>query len=170
MLCWLAVPTIVRADQPSVRIVPQGDLRFGSFLLFGAGSRTVSAAGAVINQALVPVAGDAPAPARFTVSYDRGNNNTQALDVEMDLVVSASPLVRIGGVEARLSALDSDLPGALQIQPGRPIRLRMTGCRTRVCSRTFQVGGRLDVTRQSGQARLSIPIPLEATLVSVTRQ
>lgn len=169
-LCWLAVPCAAHGDQPSVRIVPQGDLRFGTFLVFGAGSRTVSAAGAVINQALEPVAGDAPAPARFTVSYDRGNNSSHVLDVEMDLVVSASPMVRIGGVEARLSALVSDLPGALQIQPGRPIRLRMTGCRTRVCSRTFQVGGRLDVTRQNGQARLSIPIPLEATLVSAIRQ
>lgn len=169
-LAALLVPTLAGAEQPSVRITPQGDLRFGTFLVFGTGARTVSAAGTVTNVALIPVAGDAPAPARFTVSYDRGNNSSHVLNVELDVVISASPPVRIGGIDARLSALETTLPGALQVQAGRPIRVRMTGCRARVCSQSFQIGGRLDVTRQSGQASLSIPIPLEATVVSVERQ
>jgi hypothetical protein len=166
----LCLPSAAVADGPSVQITAQSDLRFGTFLVFGTGARTVSAAGTVTNFALVPVEGDAPAPARFTVAYDRGNQNTQPLDVELDVMIATSPPIRVGGIDARLSALDSTLPGAVQVQPGHPVRIRITGCRTRLCSHSFQVGGRLDVTRQSGFASLSIPIPLEATLVSAVRQ
>jgi hypothetical protein len=169
-LTALCLPSAAVADGPSVRITAQSELRFGTFLVFGAGARTVSAAGAVTNFALVPVEGDAPSPARFTVAYDRGNQSTQPLDVELDVVIAASSPIRLGGIDARLSALDSTLPGALQVQPGQPVRIRITGCRTRLCSRSFQVGGRIDVTRQSGHASLSIPIPLEATIVSAVRQ
>ena len=138
-------------------------------MVFGSGSRTVGATGTVSDSGIVPVEGRAPAPAVFTISYDRGNENNFVLDIVLDLVISAPPMVRQEGVEARLSGYETNLPGALRIDAGRAIRLTMSHCRTRVCTRTFQVGGRLDVTRQFGGASVVVPIPVDVTVISAER-
>ena len=161
----------VGAKTPEVRIDPLSDLSFGRFMVFGSGTRTVSASGAVSDSSIVALEGGAsPGPARFTISYDRGNQSRHTLNIELEVVMSAAPQVRQGGVDARLSAFETNLPGALRINPGQAIRISMPNCRTRICSRSFQVGGRLDVTRRFGGANLLIPIPLDATVISVERQ
>ena len=165
----LLVSQPVSADVPRVRISPDSELRFGSFMVFGSGARTVSATGLVSDQAIVPIEGSTTGPARFTISYDRGNESKQSLDIEIELVISNPGPVRAGGVDARLSAFETDLPGALRVTPGQAIRLSIRNCSTRVCSRSFQVGARLDVARQFGGADLSVPIPLDATIISAER-
>ncbi len=140
-------------------------------MVFGSGRRTVDVRGGVIDEAIVPLEGSIPAPARFTVTYDRGNQNRQVLDIEIDLFLSTVGAVRMQGVEGRLSALQTDLPGASLPDAGQPIRLSIPNCRTRTCSRTFHVGGTLNVTRgPGGGASLVIPIPIYADLVSDDRQ
>jgi hypothetical protein len=165
----LLVTTPTQAAEPQVLITANSELHFGTFMVFGSGARTVSATGAVSDSNIVALEGRAPAPAYFTISYDRGNENNFVLDIVLDLVISAPPLVRQGGVEARLSGYETNLPGALRIDPGRAIRLTMSNCRTRVCTRTFQVGGRLDVTRQFGGAAVVVPIPVDVTVISAER-
>ena len=163
-------PAPARAVPAQVRIIPESELNFGTFMVFGPGSRTVSASGAVSDVSIVDLEGNTPAPARFTVLYDRGNNSRQVLDIEIELVMSPSVPVRVAGVRGELSAFETDLPQALRIEPGRPIRISLPNCRTRVCSKSFQLGARLDVDRQFGGASLAIPIPFDATVISDDRQ
>ncbi len=164
------VPTQAQADRPEVIVDAQSELRFGTFMVFGNGSRRVSAAGNVTDVSLVALEGNPTGPARFTVSYDRGNQSRHVLDIELELVISQPPMVRVGGVEGQLSAFETDLSGAGRISPGQPIRVEMRNCRTRVCSVSFNVGARLDVSRTYGGADLAIPIPVDAAVISAERQ
>lgn len=158
------------AKEPEVRISADSELTFSTFMIFGSGSRTVSPSGTVSDNGVVALEGTTPAPARFTITYDRGNENNHVLDIELELVISAPPLVRQGGVEARLSGYATDLPGALRVDAGRAVRVTIPNCRTRVCTRSFQIGGRLDVTRNFGGAMLVVPIPVDVTVISADRQ
>lgn len=161
---------MAQAAPAEVRIVAESDLDFGVFMVFGPGSRTVSAQGAVTDSAIVPLEGRTPAPARFAIHYDRGNNDRKAIDIELELVMTAPPPVRVGGVTGSLSSFETNLPAATRIQPGQAVRISIRACRTRVCSQRFQVGGRLDVSRQFGGAHLAIPLPFDVQVISVDRQ
>ncbi|MFL0354958.1 DUF4402 domain-containing protein [Erythrobacter sp. GH1-10] len=169
LVCAFLFPVSVRAAPPEVRIVPDRELSFGSFMVFGSGSRTISANGGVIDVSIVPLEGNTPVPAHFTVLYDRGNNSRHVIDVELELVMSSPVPVRVGGVEGKLSAFETDLPQALRIRPGQAIRISLPNCRTRVCSQSFQLGARLDVTRDFGGASIVIPIPFDVAVISVDR-
>ncbi len=167
---FLSLPGPALGKPPQVIITADSDLRFGTLMVFGSGSRTVSPAGLVRDVAVVGMEGSQTGPARFTISYDRGNENKHVLDIELDLVMSSPPRVRVQGLEGQLSALETDLPGAGRITPGQPIRITMRDCRERVCSLQFNVGGRLDIVRQYGGADLTVPIPLDVTVISAERQ
>ncbi len=148
-------------------IVPQSDLRFGSFAVMGSGYRIVSPTGGVIDSGIFSTTSGDTGPAQFTLVYDRGDNSKRVLNLNIQLVFSPPPTVQIGGVTANLSAYTSDLPGAPQIAPGQIVEVNIPNCATRVCQRTFHLGGRLDVDRTSGGAQISIPIPVDGLLVSV---
>lgn len=164
----IAAPAIAKPQE--VRIRSQGQLSFGTFMVFGSGSRSVSASGAVMDNAIVTLDGSQPRPARFTIEYDRGNESKHVLEVTIELVMSAPSNVRFGGVNARLSAFETDLPGYSRIASGDAMTVRLSNCRARVCSKTFTVGGRLDVTRNFGGAKVDIPISLDARIVARDRQ
>lgn len=173
LICALFVagwPADLQGKTPEVSITSERDLHFGSFMVFGSGSRTVSASGVVLDNALVALEGVPPTPARFTLAYDRGNESKHVLDIELELVISSSPRVRDGGVDGAVTGLQTDLPGVGALTPGQAIRVVLRNCRSRVCTQSFHVGGRLDVTRNFGGANLVIPIPLDATVISVDRQ
>ncbi len=148
-------------------MVAQSDLSFGSIVVFGSGSRTVTASGSVIDSGLVPWGPQGGSPALFTVSYDRGNEGRRTLDLQIELVLSNVPPISMNGVSASVAGFDSSLPGAWQIAPGQPFSLRIPNCVERVCSVSFAIGGRLDVTRYQGGAELRFPLAVDATLVSV---
>lgn len=162
-----AGPVIAKPQE--VRIRSQGKLAFGTFMVFGRGARSVSASGAVTDTAIVALDGSQPRPARFTIEYDRGNESKQVLEVTIELALSAPGGLRFGGVEARLSAFETDLPGHARVAAGEIVTLRLTDCRARVCSRSFAVGGRLDVTRNFGGAAVEIPIIVDARIVERER-
>ncbi|KPF63642.1 DUF4402 domain-containing protein [Porphyrobacter sp. AAP60] len=165
---WLiATPAIAKPQE--VRVRSQSELSFGTFMVFGSGSRSVSASGAVIDSAIVTLDGRQPRPARFTIEYDRGNESKHVLDVTIELVMSAPSSLLFGGVNARLSAFETDLPGHSRVASGEAMTIRLTGCRTRVCSRTFTVGGRLDISRNFGGARVDIPISIDARITGRDR-
>jgi hypothetical protein len=158
------------AKPQEVRVRNQGTLQFGTFMVFGSGSRLVSATGVVTDTTIVQIDGSLPRPARFTVEYDRGNESRQVLDITIELVMTAPSSVRFGGVDARLSAFETDLPGHTRVSSGEPMTVRLTNCRSRICSTTFAVGGRLDVTRNFGGAKINIPITIDARIVARDRQ
>lgn len=160
----------IEAKTPEVRVQPEGELAFGTFMVFGSGARTVGSSGLVSDFSIVPLEGTRARPARFTIEYDRGNESKHVLDVTLQLTFFAPDMHRQGGVEARLSAFETDLPGHSSISPGELIELQFDNCRTRICSKTFHVGARLDVNRQFGGANLVIPIDFNARVVTAERR
>jgi len=166
---WLtlfASPAAI-ANQSALRIISNSELRFGTFAVPTRGFREVSASGAVTSAGVFVLSDTGTGPARFTVEYDRGNNGRRRMDLEIELVMSAPPAFGSGGLTARLSRYQTDLPGYSFIEPGQVIRIEMLNCVQRVCSRSFNVGGRLDVERIFGGGPIAIPIPVDAVLVSV---
>lgn len=143
------------------------DLRFGSFVVMSTGARVVSASGAVTNIGIYPIASGATGPAQFTVAYDRGNNGNKALDITIEIFMGSVPPVGGGGVTGALSGFTTDMPGVPSITTGQIIPISITGCRDRICSRSFRIGSRLDVSRSGTGRTIAIPIPLTATLVNV---
>ncbi len=160
-------PVPASAKVPTLLISSDSDLRFGSFIVIGSGSRTVTAAGMVSDVSIVPAGRGDTGPARFTVSYDRGNESKRVLSLVIEVVLSSVPRIVRGGVSAQLGQFVSDIPGAASVQPGSPIVLTIPNCSARVCSRTFAIGGRLDVTSQFGGASFQIPLPIDAVIRSV---
>lgn len=165
----IVIPAPAHADTPEARIIPDRDLNFGTFMVFGSGSRTITANGAVGDVSIVPLEGNSPAPARFTVLYDRGNSSRHSMDIELELVMSSTAPVRVGGVIGELSAFETDLPQALRIEPGQAIRITFRNCRTRICSRSFQLGATLKVSRTHGGANLVVPIPFDVAVIYADR-
>jgi len=157
------------AKPQEVRVRSQNSLHFGTFMVFGTGSRRVSATGAVADTAIVSLEGSQPRPARFTIEYDRGNESKQALDITIELVLSVSGSLRFGGVDARLGAFETDLPGHPRVAAGDIIVVRLNDCRSRICQQTFSVGGQLDVARSFGGARIDIPITIDARIAERDR-
>lgn len=162
----LAPPAAV-AEPAAVRIISNSDLNFGSFAVPTSGFREISATGAVTSSGIFALSDTGTAPARFTVQYDRGNNGRQRLNLVINVTFSAPPGFAQGGLTARLSRYQTNLPGYGLVQPGQVIRIELPNCVQRVCSTTFTVGGRLDVERSFGGGPVTIPIPVDATLVSV---
>jgi hypothetical protein len=157
----------VQAVPPAISVRQDAPLRFGSFMVFGSGSRSVGTSGEVFDSGIAGAGDEAPAPAFFTVSYDRGNESRRSLDIEVDVTLAQVPPVTLGGIRASLSNLSTDLPGGGALVPGRPVRISMTGCAQRVCARSFRVGGRLDVSRSYGAGQLTLPLLVDAVVVSV---
>lgn len=156
-----------RSDEPSVRVIPNRELSFGTFMVFGSGSRTISARGAVSDQGVVALEGARTRPARFTILYDKGRGKNDAIDVSVEIVISTPSIVRENGVSAHLSAFQTDLPGYGRVSTGQVLKLRIDNCRSRRCSRSFNVGGQLHVTRQFGGSNIVVPIELDARVVAV---
>ena len=81
---------------------------------------------------------------------------------------SVSPVSQ-AGVTGSLAGFVSDFPGAAVLVPGQVFTYTMPSCPTRTCSKTFRIGARLDVTRTSGGAALTIALPMTATLIAADR-
>ncbi|MFK4004565.1 DUF4402 domain-containing protein [Qipengyuania sp. NPDC077563] len=165
----LAIPSVTLAQPRSgdLRLRTDGELKFGTFMVFGSGARSVSASGAVVDQSIVALEGTKARPGQFTVEYERKGANTRALTVTIELVISAPAQIRQGGVNARLSQFETDLPGYSRISNGQSVRVELPNCRSKTCTRSFNIGARLDVTRNYGGADIAIPIDLDGRVVSV---
>lgn len=165
----LTMPAPALAAPESLAITADTSLRFGTFVVLSAGSRTISASGAVTNSGIFPVSSAPVGPAQFTVTYDRGNNSRFPLGITFQLLLSNVSPVTQSGVRGTLSGFVSDLPGVPVLVPGRAVTITLPSCATRTCSATFRVGARLDVTRASGGAALTIVLPMTATLIAAER-
>jgi hypothetical protein len=71
-----------------------------------------------------------------------------------------------GGVTGSLTRFDTDLPGINALTPGQSAQATLTGCNRRTCTRTFRVGGTLQITRTNGGAQLAIPLPIVVTVLA----
>lgn len=154
------------AAPPSVTITADQALRFGSFFTDTTGSRTVSATGSVTGSAIIPLTGTPPSPAQFTFTYDRGNNANTAYSLLISVLVPGTASQVSGGVTGTIARFDTDLPGVGALLPGQITQVTLIGCQRRICSRTFRVGGTLQVARTSGGANLAIPLPLVVTVLA----
>lgn len=111
----MAAPLIAKPQE--VRVRSEGDLRFGTFMVFGTGSRSVSATGAVVDMAIVALEGGQPRPARFTIEYDRGNESKQALEVTLEVVLSAPSTVRVPCRTSNMAAASAMRSEAIRAIP-----------------------------------------------------
>lgn len=159
------LPGVAHAD--GLSLSADSGLRFGSFVVPASGWRAVDAGGAVSGSGIFPAGSDPVGPAQFTVSYDRGSASTGSASIVVQLVLPGSATQVSGGVSGTLSGFVTDLPGLPTLLPGQATIFVIGNCTTRVCSQTFRVGARIDVTRSSGGARLTIPLPLAATVLAV---
>lgn len=159
----LLAATPARADD--LTLVALQQLRYGSFAVAGSGSRTVSATGLVTDNGVMPVAGPT-GPAEFSLAFDRGGSGKIVTVVVQVLLGSIGPVSQ-GGVAGALSAFTTDLPGVPLLVPGQAAIFTLTACATRICTRSFRIGARLDVTRANGGAALTIPLPVSATVLAV---
>jgi hypothetical protein len=136
-------------------------------VLQSSGRRTVTPAGAVIDEAVIAPSGSSSAPAEYVVRYDRGNNGRQPLDIEFLVVLPGVLRVETGTLSAVLQSLNTDVRAGHN-GSGQFI-LRISGCMTRICSATFRLGGTLAITRHSGGGTIVVPVPVTATVLSLSR-
>ena len=164
------LPAFPAASSLTVRAEQQ--LRFGTLVVEGNGSRSVSALGEVTNDNVLPMGYAGVGPAQFTISYDRGANNGRPISVLVQITLANLPPVTQGAITGALGDFDTDLPGATRIEPGHPITTTITGCTTRICMVTFHVGARLSITRAGGDTpnggAFSISPPVTASVLTVT--
>lgn len=162
-LAWLVAGGAAQAATVSVSY--DAPLRFGRFVVPTTGTRTVSPTGVVTDSGVFAIAGDPVAPAQFTITYDRGFESTTPLTVLMQLQITGE-VANSGNVTGSISTFTTDLAGASPFFPGSFLSLTMTSCRSRRCAQTVRIGGSLNVTRNSGGAKLTVPILVTATLIA----
>ncbi|MFA6220476.1 MAG: DUF4402 domain-containing protein [Erythrobacter sp.] len=155
-----------RAGPEKVTVQTPVALRFGVFAVPTTGFREVTASGAITGAGIFSLDDSGVGPARFIVEYDRGNNGRRRIDLTIEVVLSGPAVLTQGGVTVRLSRYQTDLPGYGLVQAGQVLRIEIPNCVTRVCSRSFNLGGRLDVDRSFGGGLVEIPIPVDAVVVS----
>lgn len=156
----------LQAAPDQLTVLSPTELRFGTFAVPTTGFREVTAAGGINSSGIFSIDDSGVGPARFTVRFDRGDNSRRRLDIVIELVFTAPAPFARGGLTARLGRYQTDLPGYAVVQPGQVIRLDITNCTQRVCERSFNLGGRLDIERAYGGGPVSIAVPLDAVLVS----
>ena len=166
MLALAIGPAPAMAIPPTVSIQNPVLLRFGTFAVPVSGFREISPSGGITSSGIFALDSGGAGPARFTVQYDRGNNSKRRLDIVIDLVFSTPPAFAQGGLSARLSRYQTDIPGYSAIAPGQTVRVELRNCVQRVCSMSFNLGGRLDVDRSFGGGLVEIPIPVDAVVIS----
>lgn len=154
------------ADQSELRITPDRNLRFGTFAVPSSGWREITPMGQVTSSGVIAMPGNT-GPAQFTLAYDRGNNGQAQLNLRFELILLPAPVVTNGGVVARLTAYQTDLPGAARVAAGQPVTVSIPNCRQRICATSFRVGGRLTLDRTTGGGSIAVPIPVSATVVSI---
>lgn len=163
----IAVGHVPALAAPSrITVLNPAPLRFGSFAVPTSGYREVTASGAVSGAGIFALGSADAGPARFTLQYDRGNNSKRRMDITVDLVFSTPANFAQGGLTARLSRYQTDLPGYAAIVPGQQVRVELTNCTQRICSISFNLGGRLTVDRTFGGGQVVVPIPVDAVVVS----
>lgn len=168
VLALLPVAGTIHAAPPALDLLPGRELRFGTVVVTDAGSRMVSASGAVTNDSIMPMGFASARPASFTIAYDRGSDENRPLSITIEIELSSIPPVSRSGVTGTLSDFDTDLGGGITpLIPGQPVSYTITNCTTRICSTEFQVGARLSITRSTGGASLSLYPPITARIIAV---
>jgi len=163
----LLAPARAAAAPPELRIISETELEFGTFAVIGSGYRIVGPDGSIQSTGIFSMSSSDTSPARFTIRYDRGNNGRRRLNLRIQLILAPAPMVTQGNLVARLSNYRTDIPGAANVSPGQIVEVTIPNCRTRICSTSFRVGGRLDIQSNSGGGKIAIPIPAEIVLISV---
>lgn len=162
----LSLPVNVHAA-PFVTLQADQALRFGSFVVLGSGTRTVTATGTVSDSGIFPVSGTSRGPSQLTLTYHRGAPPTGPVTVTVLLNLVPPAPVSQNGLVATVTSFDTDLPGIPQLTPGQGILFTMPVCSTQVCTHVFHVGGRISVTRPGTGGAVTVPLTVTASLVSV---
>lgn len=168
-LATAGAPSALAAGFPIVGELSMSEiapLRFGSMVLQTSGRRTVTPYGDAVDEGVIAVSGSRSAAAEYVVRYDRGNNGRQPLDVEFLVMLPGVLRVETGTLSAVLQAMTTDIRAP---QKSGQFILRISGCMTRICSATFRLGGTLAITRHSGGGTIVVPVPVTATVLSLSR-
>ncbi len=162
-----SLPAAAHGAPAGLTINQDMPLRFGNFVLFDRGARTVSATGSVTNDNVYPIGSSSTGPAQFTVTFDRGSDDTREISISYVIQLGAISQFGHGGLSGTLSNFDIDVPGSGQLGTGRAVVQTIANCSSRICMSTFHVGARIELMRAGGSSALTIPLPISATLVSV---
>jgi hypothetical protein len=165
----LAAPAHATAPVPAIDISSDSGLRFGTMIAADTASRTVHASGEITDGTMLPIGFRGAGPAQFTISYDRGENDSRPISVVLQVMVASMTPVVQDGVTGMLSDFETDIPGVFRLVPGRPATTTLSNCTTRVCSVTFHVGARLDVQHGGGGGAVNIAPQITATVLAVRR-
>jgi Domain of unknown function (DUF4402) len=166
-LSGILLPAAAIGAPASLTITQDMPLRFGTLVVFGGGSRTIRANGDSSNDGVYPVGLGGGGPAQFTVTYDRGDEPLREISVTFMFMLSSVAPMSQSGLSGSLGNFDSDLAGSTMLAPGRAVIQTMPMCITRICTTTFRIGARLDMTRASGSGPLVFALPVSAKLVAV---
>ena len=165
----MATMAAAMPSQPDLVVRAERDLRFGTMVVSDSASRTVHAAGDIVDGTMMPIGMGSAGPAQFTISYDRGKDDSHPIDIVLSIQLASLPPKALNGVVGTLSGFDTDLEGVDRLEPGHPASYTISQCTTRVCEVTFHVGARLDVTSGGSGGPLSISPPVTAVLMAVRR-
>lgn len=155
--------------ESNLTITTEQELQFGQFAVTGTGYREVLPNGVVRSSGSTSFGRSGARPARITIRYDRGSNETTSIKPIIHLVISPPPAVQVGGKRVRLGQIQTDLPNAGIITPGAIVEVPIPNCRVRVCEKTFSLGARLYIDDDLGGAEINIPIPIDAVLVDLEK-
>lgn len=171
LLCGAALAlttnNVAHADPASISVSADQPLRFGTFVVPAAGSRSITAEGMVTSNGILSIGSDPVGPAQFTITYDRGSESPRSISILVQVFLSGGQPITVQSVTGSLSSFDTDLPGTTSLAPGVPAIFTIADCTQRQCRQTFHVGARLDVTRSSAGASLIIPLPVTASVLAV---
>jgi hypothetical protein len=170
VLLGLGAAAPARAAQ-GLTVTADQALRFGSFVVVGTGTRTVSAAGTVTDSNTYPVSGAATGPAQFTLVYERaiqlGIPVNLPILVTVQIIIAPVAPVTQNGVTGTISRFTTDLPGNPTVTAGQAFSYTLPLCVTLICQQTFRVGGSIDASQSTAGTTITAPLSVTATIQTV---
>ncbi|NBC36918.1 DUF4402 domain-containing protein [Novosphingobium sp. FSY-8] len=160
-------PQLARAGTPSLIVTADQMLTFGTIVAVGTGSRTIHPDGAVDNEGVVPLGDSTARPAQFTITYDSGNTTGGGYQLMVQLVLAAVDIGAVNGVRGTLTNFRTDIAGVGTLQPGNIGSFTLANCYARVCTTSFRVGARLDLSGNLASAPLRFPLPLAVNVIEM---
>lgn len=164
---FLALPATAVAAPATITVKAERDLEFGTFAVPSSGWRSVSTSGETAGGGILVFSGGPVGPARFSIIYDRGNESKRAEDILVQVIITAPRNYIAGGISASLTAIITDLPQTQASASGAVATILIANCRERQCLTSFNVGGRIEITRIGAGAGVRMPIAVTASIVSI---
>ncbi len=142
-------------------------LSFGTLVVAGSGSRTISPDGTSTNNGVLPLGDSTSGPAQFTMTYTHASGLFIFYQLQIQVTLPAASSTNVNGVQGTVSNYTTDLPGLPSLLPGQTGTVTLNTCFTATCTIVFHVGGTLNVTSGTRGAQLTFPVVLITSVTAV---